>query len=68
MYQFNLEIEARDQGDPPLKGTVKLIVNIGDTNDRSPTFISPTSTDVLVLPEVGLWNSWGGGRGSLPTS
>ncbi|XP_072050702.1 cadherin-23-like [Amphiura filiformis] len=51
VYEFDLEIEARDQGDPSLVGTTHVLITIGDTNDRAPTFIVPGRGEILYLPE-----------------
>ena len=52
VYEFTLEVEARDHGDVALAGLTYVIVTIGDTNDRAPTFIHPARGDILYLPEV----------------
>lgn len=47
---YNIEIIARDYGEPALTGTTTLTVNIINTNDKAPYFV-PTTQKAEVINE-----------------
>merc|ERR1712136_175507 len=46
--EYNLVVEARDNGDPALSTSTNISIRVEDINDNTPTFVRMVDTNVEV--------------------
>ena len=52
LHQFNLTVQAKDHGIPPLEANASVIINIRDINDNAPVIESNLSHKLTLLESV----------------
>ena len=52
MVTYNLTVEARDDGNPSLRDTTTVIIDIIDVNDNQPEFVVDFDSQGLPISEV----------------
>jgi hypothetical protein len=52
---YNIEVTAKDHGEPSLTGTTTLTVSVNNTNDKTPYFIPTTQkAEVITIYLLGI--------------